>query len=485
MGRTVAGAIMAPEPWEVELSGLGAGPALELSSGDALAALAFGAEEIRNFCILLTRTALRETLVLPVLRRTGAVEKEMEALWTPVTQALGLEDTANGTVRPDAQALSEAFKRRFTQAAPWEREDAEQLVGCVFHVLDTGTEEKEKAGSLKPTQVYSRMYNQFYQALVVAGCTLDGSDTALVARDYNICFSMGDILVGPEDEGPPSKTQFLNSLANNVARVLINGAEEDGILMAERLKEQRDTFLRDYQLGDFADTRIDKSTTESDSVWFYDAMIDLCETGMATAIAQEEAARARSFCWANALQRLLGLLVQEMGLRLEGAESIEDPIFTRFVSWESQLRRNITSNYGWNKHPRDLQGTWSLSSFTTSYARTSQSSAEQQIGDASTMRLVFEADGKGTVSMSSGTNQPFAWSLSPGPTHLDTCNIRISTQDDSADLFFTGYIDRGQRLETKFSKRPVLMSGRVTRRRRDGTGVARPMGRFSLTQNRG
>ena len=86
------------------------------------------------------------------------------------------------------------------------------------------------------------------------------------------------------------------------------------------------------------------------------------------------------------------------------------------------------------------------------------------------------------MSPSSGDCVGIGWRLDPGPTHLDTCYITIaapkgsfspprSSRTDYADgsgpsggkeiLTFMGYIDRGQRIESRFSKRPIRMSGLV------------------------
>lgn len=71
-----------------------------------------------------------------------------------------------------------------------------------------------------------------------------------------------------------------------------------------------------------------------------------------------------------------------------------------------------------------------------------------------------------------------SWRLDPGPTHLDTCYISVDTprgsfirppggsetlapRGEREVLTFMGYVDRGQRIESRFSKRLVRMSGMV------------------------
>ena len=53
------------------------------------------------------------------------------------------------------------------------------------------------------------------------------------------------------------------------------------------------------------------------------------------------------------------------------------------------------------------------------------------------------------------------WRLEPGPTHLDTIHFDLISENERRTLSYTGYIDRGQRIETRFSGRPIVMTGRV------------------------
>mmetsp|Transcript_7948 Transcript_7948/g.18150 ORF Transcript_7948/g.18150 Transcript_7948/m.18150 type:complete len:659 (+) Transcript_7948:211-2187(+) len=104
-----------------------------------------------------------------------------------------------------------------------------------------------------------------------------------------------------------------------------------------------------------------------------------------------------------------------------------------------------------------------------------------------------------------------AWRLDPGPTHLDTCYIvirapkgsfapvkaKLSTpggqlkgsgsesgangaaQAEMETLTFMGYIDRGQRIESRFSGRAVRMSGLVATSPSDLSGARQPTGEAS------
>ena len=59
------------------------------------------------------------------------------------------------------------------------------------------------------------------------------------------------------------------------------------------------------------------------------------------------------------------------------------------------------------------------------------------------------------------------WRLDPGPTHLDTCTFQVLS-DDKTILQYRGFIDRGARLESRFSRRPIKIRGSVMFQMRDG-----------------
>ena len=59
------------------------------------------------------------------------------------------------------------------------------------------------------------------------------------------------------------------------------------------------------------------------------------------------------------------------------------------------------------------------------------------------------------------------WRLDPGPTHLDTCTFQVLS-DDGAILQYRGFVDRGARLEARFSNRSIKIRGGVSFLMRDG-----------------
>lgn len=64
------------------------------------------------------------------------------------------------------------------------------------------------------------------------------------------------------------------------------------------------------------------------------------------------------------------------------------------------------------------------------------------------LALDFRADG--SVDVQSTLSRGITWFFKPGPAHLDTCEFSItSTLDRDLVLKYVGFIDRGQRIESR------------------------------------
>ena len=77
-------------------------------------------------------------------------------------------------------------------------------------------------------------------------------------------------------------------------------------------------------------------------------------------------------------------------------------------------------------------------------------------------------EGKVVIKQSfvgNGNNNPntgVSWSFKPGPAHLDTCEFTVESSSKPGLLLrYVGFIDRGQRIESRFSRLPIRMTGRV------------------------
>lgn len=60
-------------------------------------------------------------------------------------------------------------------------------------------------------------------------------------------------------------------------------------------------------------------------------------------------------------------------------------------------------------------------------------------------------DGKVTVKAGArSTAVGLEWFFRPGPAHLDTCEFFVTSEDEDMLLRYIGFIDRGQRIESRF-----------------------------------
>jgi len=86
---------------------------------------------------------------------------------------------------------------------------------------------------------------------------------------------------------------------------------------------------------------------------------------------------------------------------------------------------------------------------------------EKAIG---TSTVVFNPEGEVYVAP---PLRGLRWRLDPGPTHLDTCTFQVLSED-GAILQYRGFMDRGARLESRFSKRSIKVRGAVSFQMRGG-----------------
>jgi hypothetical protein len=78
------------------------------------------------------------------------------------------------------------------------------------------------------------------------------------------------------------------------------------------------------------------------------------------------------------------------------------------------------------------------------------------------MEIEFQKDGRVDIKASKETCTGVNWFFKPGPAHLDTCEFYVrSNTKANLTLKYVGFIDRGQRVESRVSRRPIRMTGRV------------------------
>jgi hypothetical protein len=247
---------------------------------------------------------------------------------------------------------------------------------------------------------------------------------------------------------------------------MLYGDEDDVAKLTTELTTGKGSFVDEWLGGEEEGGKCDESV-------YYDSLIAHLTGGL-----EAPAPAAMGGGYSNAYQRFMTLLVQELGTR---SASVDPEMFDSFVRWESTLRKNLTQDM-WDPHPKELTGQWTLMDSgpypgsATAAASSAGSGGKDKAKSQRTANLVFRRDGTLRVPPELGLDG--SWSFEPGPTHLDTIRfeLRLGTPDNRV-LAYTGYVDRGQRIETRFSKRPIKMKGRVVLRVR---GEPRSSSKFTM-----
>jgi len=356
----------------------------------------------------------------------------------------------------------------------------------------------------------SRIYDESYKRVIavvksVGGVLEDvpGTDRFQISRkldDQDICLSMIDKInirngysmegkttawntlsedKGDDDEGEkkrglkfwnkknplsvilsadePTMTRQLNSLSNIVLRALLFGGDQELLVLSATLDSNRSPFAeRWYPNSD--QTLGDMNRESRPGLQYLNALIMLLhkayDDGLVTDL---EPGVPLSQSYANSYERLMASLV-EFGSGY--VRPVSTNIFSmpkprtaqeelgRFAVWESNFRSTGGEAAA---YPEDLEGKWEVRDVV----------GGETIGIS---KVVLESQGQVKVPP---PLQGLRWRLDPGPTHLDTCTFQV-LGDDGTVLQYRGFIDRGARLEARFSKRPTTIRGSVMFQMRDG-----------------
>jgi len=142
---------------------------------------------------------------------------------------------------------------------------------------------------------------------------------------------------------------------------------------------------------------------------------------------------------------------------------LNDEILQSFLVWEQSIRRSLTNDL-WMSNPKELVGKWNLIDVPgNGNLREIMTIPTEELSKIQNEEMVVEFAQNGDVILpKSSANTGLVWNFKPGPAHLDTCQFFVKS-GSKPDLLlqFVGNIDRGQRIESRFSSRPIRMSGRV------------------------
>jgi hypothetical protein len=279
---------------------------------------------------------------------------------------------------------------------------------------------------------------------------IDEGDEMELSRE-----DLGGVLLSSKE---PSMTRQLNALSNIVQRALLFGGDQELLVLSETLDADKPAFIQRWYPSDTI--RMTSPTDEDRAgVQYLNCLVELLRECYENRVAGLDPLLPLSRSYMNAYERLTATLV-ELGSGYIRADSKSMPLprtaqeeLGRFAVWETNFRLSggtrDTSIY-----PEDMAGTWQVQDAV----------GGQTIGVSN---IIFQSQGQVQV------DPPFRglrWRLDPGPTHLDTCTFQVLS-DDGTVLQYRGFIDRGARLEARFSKRPIRVRGSVMFQMRDESDV--------------
>jgi hypothetical protein len=270
---------------------------------------------------------------------------------------------------------------------------------------------------------------------------------------------LGGVLLSKEE---PTITRQLNVLSNVVKRTLLFGGDQEILVLSKTLEADRPAFIQRWYPETVKSIPDDDLVNETrPGVQFFNNLVQLLKDcyskGVVTTL---DPPLPLSSSYANSYERLTAMLA-ELGSGyvrpMNGSKILSKKPQTareeliRFSQWEVSLRKTKpdVSNF-----PSDLVGSWQV---------------KDEIGGKviGTSTIVFKPEGKIEVAP---PLKGIKWRLDPGPTHLDTCTFQVLSED-GAILQYRGFMDRGARLESRFSKRSIKIRGTVSFQMRDSNAA--------------
>uniref|UniRef100_A0A7S2UV57 Uncharacterized protein n=1 Tax=Fibrocapsa japonica TaxID=94617 RepID=A0A7S2UV57_9STRA len=330
--------------------------------------------------------------------------------------------------------------------------DATSFFECLMSLLEDDA--CMKCQEEKLSAFYKESLVRILRITADAGCDIDMvQDDANPVQDITVRSVDRDFCLSVADYANPTQatvSKDLNRVANKVARVISYGSDQDIKALAVSLQADLTTLTQEWQLA-----------ADSQEKVFYEAMLSLLRDGFDGAksyLTSDSSLRVHNAVaklkgsYLNSFERLVSLLVETIGT---GAGITSSEVLKGFSTWETQVRKNVTEPR-WDALPKELTGPWMLME--------GDAAMDFPGYDTEINQQIVYLNPDGTVKVDSESGEGIEWSLEPGPTHLDTVRFQVrafGTGPEETILNYVGYIDRGQRLETKFSKQPVRMKGRL------------------------
>lgn len=267
---------------------------------------------------------------------------------------------------------------------------------------------------------------------------------------------LGGVLLSSKE---PTMTRHLNALSNIVKRALLFGGDQELLVLFETLEADRNAFIQRWYPGSSNDINVLDETRPG--VQYFNNLVQLlknCYNERVVSVLEPPLPLNPSF--SNSYERLVASLIElgsgyinpwSLNKILEVLPKTPTEELGRFAKWETSLRKSKpdTSSY-----PDDFVGKWQV---------------EDEVGGKTIGVSIVEFAPEGEVSAAAPI-QGLRWRLDPGPTHLDTCTFQVLSADGTI-LQYRGFLDRGARLESRFSKRSIKIRGAVTFQMRDGEAL--------------
>lgn len=307
--------------------------------------------------------------------------------------------------------------------------------------------------------IYDKGYRGLLTLLTGAGCRImPGQRPSPI--ESNICLSLIDL-----STPIATKTKELNAISNCVSRAVLYGGKREKDFLAQTITNQTSAFASKW-------CNSDESAQE---ILFLKALSMLLLRGLAATeklISSFEMTKSSSILgesrleggigsislsppplrlfdtYTNAFQRVVEVCLSEISQRADKVPQNED-VLLNFVQWEQSLRRNLTSEF-WRENPVELAGTWELIDIAGQGSLQPIMVKDTDLYFGMTEGMMVELCRDGKVEMKFPGVEGMKWFFKPGPAHLDTCEFLIrSTTDSDLVLNYVGFIDRGQRIESR------------------------------------
>lgn len=248
----------------------------------------------------------------------------------------------------------------------------------------------------------------------------------------------------------PSMTRQLNAFSNIVRRVLLFGDDQEILVLSETLAGNDQSFVNRWypDTGPLPEKMIDEVRP---GVQYLNALICLLrEAYTEGTVVDLNPLTALSQSYSNSYERLVASLVEDGSGYIRPEENMNVMAIPkprtateelgRFALWESAFRSKDEET----TYPDDLEGVWEV---------------KDEVGGETigVSCVTFMPNGEVNIAP---PLQGLRWRLDPGPTHLDTCTFQALSEDGTV-LQYRGFIDRGARLEARFSGRPIKIRGSV------------------------